>query len=56
MTEFEKQLKRATEIRQFYKLAAKNGFTKGNDYACIECDQWIEGPYADCSKCSDTPV
>jgi hypothetical protein len=20
---------------------------------CINCIEWLEGPYADCSKCSD---
>jgi len=25
---------------------------KGNK-DCINCIEWIEGPYADCSKCSD---
>ena len=30
MTEFEVQLNRAVEIREFYKLAAENGFKEGN--------------------------
>ena len=30
MTDFEVQLNRAAEIREFYILAAANGFTEGN--------------------------
>ncbi len=30
MTEFEVQLNRASEIREFYILAAENGFEEGN--------------------------
>ena len=30
MTEFEVQLSRAKEIREFYILAAENGFEEGN--------------------------
>ena len=30
MTEFNKQLNRANEIREFYILAKENGFVEGN--------------------------
>jgi hypothetical protein len=52
MSKTEEKFHRAVDIVEFYNLAAKYGFHKKVGSSCVNCDQWIEGPYADCSKCN----
>lgn len=44
---FEKEV----DIIVFYSMAQKYGFYISPKY-CLDCAEWIEGPYADCSACS----